>query len=55
MMGLIKEVTSKSLHQQKTFTYQDSIELIAIMHLKYNLRLIQNFLEIKKQEILHTT
>ena len=53
IMGLIKEVASKFPHQEKTFTHQDSIELIAIMHLKYNVRLIQTFLENKEQEILH--
>ena len=53
MMELIKEVASKFPHQEKTITYQDSIELIAIMHLKYNLRLIQIFLDNKEKEILH--
>lgn len=55
MMGLIKEVASKLPHQEKTFTHQDSIEFIAIMHLKYNLRIIQTFLENKEQKILHPT
>jgi len=48
MMGLIKEVASKLPHQGKTFTHQDSIELIAIMHLKYNLRIIPLKIKNKK-------
>ena len=53
MLRLIKKISSQFPHREKCFTHQDSIELIAIMHLKYNLKLIQTFLENKEQEILH--
>ena len=42
----------KSPHLKDNFAYQDSIELIAVMQLINNLKLIQTFLENKEKQIL---